>query len=226
MENATFNAFDALVALTLIASGIFAFRRGLVREVMALGTWVLASLFAFSFYPMARPFLEAHIKNTMLADAATAVGLFCIAIIVLVPLGDYLTGLVKTPTLSSIDRSLGFVFGLVRGFIIMCLIYLGTTFVWPQDQGSQPKWLEQAKTKPALAYGVDLLKSIVPDNPDEAMDDGLRKSREAAEIAAENAKRLDDISMPAPTYSTKEKSPSSYGDDTRSKMNNLIDRNN
>ena len=225
MENAHFNGFDAFVALILISSGIFAFRRGLVREVMALGTWVLASVFAFSFYPLARPILEAHIKNQMLADAATAVGLFCIAIITLVPLGDYLTGLVKTPTLSSIDRSLGFVFGLLRGFVIMCLLYLGTTFVWPQDQGSQPTWLDQAKTKPALAYGVELLKSIVPDSPEDTAASEARKSREAAAEAVESAKRLEDISTPVPTYSVKDKNPASYKDDARDKMNNLFDRN-
>jgi len=225
MENVHFNAFDLALALILIASGVFAFRRGLVREVMALGTWVLASLFAFSFYPLARPVLEAHIKNTMLADAATAIGLFCIAIVTLVPLGDYLTGLVKTPTLSSIDRSLGFVFGIIRGFVIMCLLYLGTTFVWPEDQSSQPAWLAQARTKQALAYGVELLKSVVPENAEESAEKGLDRSRDAAAEAVDKAKRLEDISTPIPSYSTKDKNPSSYGNDTRNKMNNLFDRN-
>lgn len=225
MENAHFNGFDAFVALILISSGIFAFRRGLVREVMALGTWVLASVFAFSFYPMAQPILRGHIKNEMLADAATAVGLFCIAIITLVPLGDYLSGLVKTPTLSSIDRSLGFVFGLIRGFVILCLLYMGTTFVWPEDQDAQPVWLAQARTKPALAYGVDMLRSVVPDSPEDAAEANARKSREAAQEAVDSAKRLEDISTPVPTYSVKEKNPSSYKDEARDKMNNLFDRN-
>lgn len=224
MENAHFNVFDLIGALVLVASGIFAFRRGLVREVMALGTWVLASLFAFSFYPIARPILEEHIKNQMLADAATSVGLFCIAIIILVPLGDYLTGLVKTPTLSSIDRSLGFVFGLVRGFIIMCLLYLGTTFVWPADQDTQPKWLAESKTKPALAYGVDLLKSVVPDTV-EGAEATLKKSKEKAAETVDDVKRLEDISTPVPTYTKKNIPTSSYGTDSRSNMDNLIDRN-
>ena len=229
MENSQFNLLDVTLAIVLISSGIFAFRRGLIREVMALGTWVLASVFAFSFYPVARPLLEAQIKNQMLADAATAIGLFCIAIVTLVPLGDYLSGLVKTPTLSSIDRSLGFVFGIIRGFIIMCLLYLGTTYVWPEDQedkeDSQPKWLVESKTKPALAYGVDLLKSVVPEDAEEQAAEALRKSREKAVEAAEDAKRLDEISVPVPAYTNKNEKPSSYQDDSRDKMNNLIDRN-
>ena len=224
MEHQQFNNFDLLLAAVLIASGIFAFRRGLVREVMALGTWVLASLFAFSFYPIAKPMLEAQIKNQMLADASTAIGLFCVAIIILVPLGDYLSSRVKTPTLSSIDRSLGFVFGIVRGFIIMCLLYLGMTFAWQDDQ-DQPSWMAQAKTKPALAYGVGLMKSLVPDTIEEDTKKVLDENRDAAERAADEAKRLDEISTPIPTYSRTKEKASSYGEEARDKMNNLIDRN-
>lgn len=225
MENSSFNAFDLTLAGVLVLSGIFAFRRGLVREVMALGTWVLASIFAFSFYPVARPFLEAHIKNQMLADACTAIGLFCLAIITLVPLGDYLTSLIKTPTLTSIDRSLGFVFGVVRGFIVMCLMYLGLTYVYSDDVEAQPKWLSTAKTQSVLAYGVDLLKSVMPEDAAEKTADTLEKSREAAQEAAEEAKRLEEISTPVPVYTKKDEKASSYGNDSREKMNNLIDRN-
>lgn len=224
MENAQFNIFDLFVAFVLVSSGVFAFRRGLVKEVLALGTWVLASVFAFSFYPLAKPFVEAHIKNAMLVDAATAIGLFCIAIVILVPLGDYLTGLVKSPTLSSIDRSLGFVFGIIRGFVIMCLIYLGTTLAWNEESDNQPVWLAQARTKPALSYGVELLRSLVPESPGSAAAEQLERSREAAAEAVENARRLEDISTPVPVYHGKGTAPS-YGGDTRENMDNLIDRN-
>lgn len=223
MEHAPFNIFDLFVALVLLASGIFAFRRGLVREVLSLGTWVLAALFAFAFSPTARPFFNAHIKNAMLADAATAIGLFCLAIVTLVPLGDYLTGLVKSPTMSSINRSLGFVFGLLRGFVIMCLIYLATTFVWPEGHdNAQPVWLAQARTKPALAYGVEALKGVVPENPEEAAKQKAQETREAAEKAVEDAKRLDDISTSVPVYRGNGQAPA-YDEQMRDKMDTLMD---
>ncbi len=222
MDNPSFNMFDVFVVLVLVSSGVFAFRRGLVREVMSLGSWVLASLFAFGFYPMAQPFFREHIRNEMLADASTALGLFALAIVILVPLGDYLSGLVKTPTLSSIDRSLGFVFGLIRGFVIMCLIYLGTTFIWPEAGDAQPRWLEGARTKTTLAYGVDLLKSLVPEDPQAALDEQLKKSRKAAEEAVENAQRLEDISTAVPVYKgNKAEAPSTYDDKAREKMDDL-----
>jgi len=160
----------------------------------------------------------------MLADAATAIGLFCLAIVMLVPLGDYLTGLVKTPALSSIDRSLGFVFGVLRGFVIMCLLYLGTTFIWPQGQ-SQPVWLQGARTAPTLAYGVEALKGLVPDNPDELVSEKMKRSRDAAKEAVDDAKHLDDISTAVPvSKSGAESKAHAYGDDIRGEMDNLMDQ--
>jgi len=224
MDTSNINYFDLGIVAVLIASGIFAFRRGLVREVMSMGTWVLAGIFAVSFFPMAKPYVEAHIKNQHLAEAVTALGLFCIAIVTLIPLGNYLNGLVKGPTISSIDRSLGFVFGLIRGFVIACIVYWGSSYVWTQDL--QPPWLEKARTKPALAYGVELIQSVLPDEPDEAFSKSVHESREAAERAVEEAKRLEDISTPIPVYTKGlDKKASSYGEESREKMNNLIDRN-
>ncbi len=222
MGSAQFNAFDILLVVVLVSSGIFAFRRGLIREIMALGTWVLASVFAFAFYPIASPLFHQHIKNAMLADAATGIGLFCVAIIVLVPLGDFLAALVKSPTLSSIDRSLGFVFGILRGFVIMCLLYLATTFIWPEGQGVQPVWLEEAKTKPALSYGVEMIKSLVPENAEEEAAKRLKESQEEAEKAFEDAKRLEDISTPIPVYKGKGSAPV-YDDTLRDTMDTLTD---
>lgn len=228
MESSQFNAFDVFVALILVASGIFAFRRGLVKEITALGTWILASLFAFAFYPFAKPFMMNHIENEMIADAATGLGLFSLAVIILVPLGDYLNNSVQSPGLSSIDRSLGFVFGLVRGFLIVCLIFLGITFIWPEEQeDDQPTWLAEAKTKPTLIYGVNLIKAFVPEDAEAAKDETIEKSRAAAEKAIEAARRLEDFSTPSPKNYTDNKEteePSSYEDDARDTMDDLIDR--
>lgn len=226
MTNPQFNVFDIAVAATLVSSGIFAFRRGLLKEIMALGTWVLASLFSFGFYPLAKPFFHEHIKNEMLADATNAVALFSLAIIILVPLGDYLNNLIKSPTLSSIDRSLGFVFGVVRGFLVACLIYFGLAFIWPEENQAQPTWLAEARTKSTLAYGVEVFQALVPEDLEGTTRRTLEVSREAAEEAANNAQHLEDISTPIPAYSIgKGTTPSTYGDDTREKMNELMDRN-
>jgi len=231
MENTGFNSFDIAAISVLIISGVFALRRGLVGEIMALGTWIIASVFTFSFFPLVRPLIDDKIQNGMLADAATGLGLFCLAIIVLVPVCDFLNDFVKGPTFSSVDRSLGFVFGLLRGFIIMCLIFMIMIYIWPEDtdnneETSQPEWLANAKTKPAFSYGVDLLKSLVPEDTDEQIAQKLKESRDEAKKAKDNAKLLEEMSMPVPSFpDAKNKTQEFYEDNIRDDMNNFFDRN-
>lgn len=224
MEHTQFNSFDVTMALILGVSGIFAFRRGLVREITSLGTWILSALFSFAFYPVAKPFFHKHIENAMLADAATALGLFSLAIIVLVPLGDYLGTLVKGPRLGAIDRSLGFVFGLVRGFLIICLAFLGLVFVWPEEKPEQqPEWLAKSRVKPALAYGVKIIQSLVPEDASAMIAREAKDSRESAEEAAQAARQLEDISTPVPFNHATAEEASSYGEKARDTMNDLMD---
>jgi len=227
MENASsYNAFDLLALGVLLISGIFALRRGLVREVLSLGTWILAAMFALALYPTALPLAQKYIKNEMLAQAVAGVALFCIAIIILVPLGDYISGLVKSPKLSAIDRSLGFVFGLIRGFVIMCIVFLGLTLVLPEEEKDQPDWFQRAKTKPVLVYGVDLLKSLVPEKADEKMAEALKKKGEEAKKAAKKAaddEKLEEMSTPVPAVEGYKGEDSSYDNNAREKMNDLFD---
>jgi uncharacterized membrane protein required for colicin V production len=75
--------------------------------------------------------MSHYIKNEMGADAAAALALFCASLIVLIPVGHLVSSLIKGDTLTAIDRSLGFVFGLIRGALVVSLLYLGASWIWP-----------------------------------------------------------------------------------------------
>lgn len=216
------NTFDLAVIGLLLLSGIVAFRRGFIKEIFALGTWVAASVIAASYYKTLQPWVMSHhIKNELMAGAAAALALFGLTLIVLIPTGNMLANLIKGPTLTSIDRSLGFVFGLMRGLLILSLLYLGLSFVWPKQE-EQPEWLSKARTAPLLADGADLLKGFVPKDEREKLEENLKEDQAAVKKAAEDAKHLDDISTPVPAAPKKKADESSsYNDELRKIMNNL-----
>ena len=222
MEHSSFNVFDLSVAGILLLSGIFAFRRGFVKEIFALGTWIAASIIAATYYPVLKPWvMQHHIKNDLAASAISAIALFGLTLLALIPTGNLLAGLIKGPTMTSIDRSLGFVFGLLRGLLVLCLIYLCLTFVWPKAE-EQPVWLSEAKTKPLLADGADMLKSFVPKEEQERVEEEAEKGRAATTKAVDDAQHLDEISTPVPAAGKKDKKAShSYGDDLRGIMDDL-----
>ena len=220
-HTSSFNTVDLAVLGVLALSGIVAFMRGLVREVFSLGAWVGASFITAYAYPFAKPWVHGHIKNEMAADAATAAGLFCLALIVLIPLGNLVAGLIKGRTLTAIDRSLGFVFGLARGFLVVCLLYLVMAWMWP-EKDKLPEWLTEAKTQPLLAYGAENVKDMFPEGERKKIEETLKKDQALAKDPETAARVLEKMSMPEPA--TKEIKSPAYGNDERDKMNQFIDQ--
>ncbi len=227
MQSSSFHLLDLFVLAMLGSSGYLAYKRGLVQEVLALGSWVLAGVLTVTLYPVIKPMVTPHFSNEMAADAATALGLFCLTIVMLAPLSNYLLGLVKTPTLASIDHSLGFVFGVIRAFVILSLVYLCLTWIFPtdtEDKHIQPKWLTEAKSGPVLAYGADLMKSLAPLIDEKAASEAIEKTRAEARQKIDDAERLDRISTPVPVGRVHETPGPNYGNDSRDKLNDLIER--
>jgi membrane protein required for colicin V production len=73
----------------------------------------------------------------------------------------YIAKGVRGAALSAIDRSLGFVFGLARGALVICLGFLG--FVWlSPDPERWPEMLQEARTRPLLERGTAALQTLVP----------------------------------------------------------------
>ena len=63
---------DGVVALIVIVSAMLAYNRGLTREVMAIGGWLVAALAAFYFAPMLSPLvLEIPAVGDMLRSSTT-----------------------------------------------------------------------------------------------------------------------------------------------------------
>ena len=198
MNFSNVSTVDIVVLSVLVVSGILAFRRGFVREIFALGTWIAATVIAASYYPDLKPWVvKQGIKDNLTSEAAAAILLFCGTLIILIPLGTFIADLIKGPTLTALNRSLGLVFGLVRGLLVLCLVFLCFMLIWPLEEG-QPEWLKSPKSRPVLAYGAEILQNLVPKDEQEKIAERLRKSKERAEKNMEDAKRLEIISTPVP----------------------------
>ncbi len=153
------NLLDLGVIAIVVLSGLFAFSRGFVREGLSVATWVGASFFTFYAFPYARPFAAKVLPAGLLSDAASMFGPFVVSLIVLSVITAMVARRVKGSPLSSVDRTLGLVFGLVRGAFLACLGYVALVWLMP---GPQPDWIAHARTKPLLVSGGAALAKLVP----------------------------------------------------------------
>ncbi len=146
----------------LLISALFAYARGLVHEVLALAAWIgaaFATLYGFSFL---QPYALNLTTIDILADFGAGVVIFVVSLVLLSMLTRRISKKVKDSALNAVDRSLGFLFGLLRGALIVCVGYIGLELVYPKDD--QPEMVRQARALELVEPGAEMLTSLIPEN--------------------------------------------------------------
>ena len=86
MNELPVNVLDGLIVVVLLLSALFAFTRGFVKEVLAIGGWIGAFFTALYLYEPVKPYVSMYLPKGVIADAATFIVL-CIGSMVVIP--DY-----------------------------------------------------------------------------------------------------------------------------------------
>jgi membrane protein required for colicin V production len=184
----------AVIAVVLI-SAILAFGRGFVHEALSIAGWIGAAFAVIFLLPVARPFAREFIQPPLLADVAAGVTIFIIAMILLSIVTRAIAVRVHGSALSPVDRSLGFVFGLLRGAVLVCLAYIPVQWlITPQDQ---PDWLRDAKLLPLVQRGSSLLTDLVDRGSGSATSPG-NQVQEQRRKSLETERLVRDMMSPDP----------------------------
>ena len=116
---------DIVVIGIIIISGLLALFQGLVKEVLSIGAWVGAIYATIYGFASARPMVKDIIPWPEAVDLATGIALF-IGALVLLSIGAHLISkILHGAGAGTLDRTLGFVFGLVRGMLIVVVLFIG-----------------------------------------------------------------------------------------------------
>jgi membrane protein required for colicin V production len=144
----------------VVLSALFSLVRGFVREVLGVGAWVGAALAALSGYKYVQPYVASVVTAKNFVVPLSAAIVFIAVLILLSILSAWIGGLVRDSALSSLDRSLGIVFGVVRGGVIVCLVYIGLSlFLVPAEW---PTPVTNARFLPYAHAGAAMLVSLLP----------------------------------------------------------------
>lgn len=137
----------ALIAIALI-SGLLAMYRGLTREILSILSWVVAAGAVLYFVLYQKPFAQDIAKQMSfpLPVIQIAIGavIFLIVLIVVHLVTAKVSDSVLESRIGAIDRSMGFVFGLVRGFILVVIPYMFYAEFVPVEK--QIPWVRQSKS--------------------------------------------------------------------------------
>jgi membrane protein required for colicin V production len=156
---------DFILIGIMLISGVLALMRGFTRELLSLVAWGLAALAAYiaikqqSFidYAMAKvPYLGTP-TLAMVAVGATA---FLIVLIVVSVISVKISDMVVDSALGAFDRTLGFIYGLARGLVLVAIAY--QFYGWFLKPDSQQAWVREARTLPLIKSVGDKLRDYLP----------------------------------------------------------------
>lgn len=203
------NAVDIAVVVVLLASGVFALMRGFVYEVLAITGWVAAVLAAFWGLPLVRPLAQHYIPNATIADIAGGATIFLVVLVLSSMTTHAISKRVQRSSISSVDRSLGFAFGLLRGLVLVSLAFMLADWL---TSPTEPEVLASAKTRPLLSFGAHSLQTLVPASVIGTAADKAKEADEAARQAVQAKEMYDRLQSPKPRQAdpqqNSDKSPS------------------
>ena len=135
---------DVVIGIVIMVSAGFGLMRGLLREVLSLVIWVSALLLGIGFADAVVGVLGLDLG----AGLQTAIGFAIVFVVVLLGgaiLQRVIGGLVTSTGLSGTDRSLGLVFGGVRGAaVVLVALILLRPFAESRD------WWQESSLAPQL----------------------------------------------------------------------------
>ena len=124
MEALGLNLADWFILIVLVASGIISFARGFTKEFLSLFLWLAAFIAAISLEYLATPKINDFIGNAEISKIISYIVVFVIFIFIGGMIIKFISKLIKWSGASGFDRFLGVVFGLMRGSIVLFVIFL------------------------------------------------------------------------------------------------------
>ncbi len=150
--------FDYAVLAIIAISVLLSLIHGLVREVLALASWIVAFIVAQLYAADVAPLLSAGVANPSLRQLVAFLATFVAALVLMTLLAIAVSTLVKTAGLGALDRLLGAIFGFVRGIaIVMIAVLLAGFTPLPRE----PLWREAMFSAPLEAL-ANVIKVWLP----------------------------------------------------------------
>lgn len=225
MDSLPINITDLVVIAILLLSGILAFVRGLVHETLSIGAWIGAAVVTLYLFPVAQPIARDYIAIELAADITAGVAIFLVALILFSIVSRALSRQVQESSLGALDRTLGLLFGFVRGAAIVCIAWLVLVWLLPEEE-ERPTWVNEARSRPLIERGAAILQALVPEEIRLRGEDAAERAKDSTEDAIEAEESLRELISPQPQPEAKDDADSTregYNPDQRDEMQRLIE---
>jgi membrane protein required for colicin V production len=155
---------DMIVLAVMLLSGLLAMIRGFMREILSIAAWGTAAIATLYAFPRLLPQAKAYFNNDAIAMISVIGGVFIGTLVIATIITSKISDMVLDSRIGALDRTLGFLFGLARGLLIVVVAFV--FFDWLVTEKQQPDWVRTAKSLSVLKTTGEWLKGQLPDDPE------------------------------------------------------------
>lgn len=181
-----FTLFDFAIFAIIFLSMVMAFARGFLREISSILAFIGGALGAyFAVIYFAEPFRDALPSSwpALTPTLILALGAFLVAYMITNSITRRLAGIVRvSDNIGGLDRLVGGLFGLIRGYAIIVLTLVCFRLVLPET--SLPNMVREAWSYPHILNAAQYVENVAPGLAKQAqtvLEEAGAKAMEAAE---------------------------------------------
>ena len=126
------NPFDVFIIIVICYSVVRGLFRGLVKEVSSIFGVLGGFYAAYSYYPMVARILAGLVINPSYRNILSFLVVFCLVLLIISILGVVIKYLLNVAFLGWIDRLCGLCFGLIKGVLIVTVLFIILTTFLPK----------------------------------------------------------------------------------------------
>jgi membrane protein required for colicin V production len=156
---------DLVLLAVMLISGLLAMVRGFMREILSIAAWGAAALVTLYAFSKLLPTAKTYFNNDTVASVVVVVSIITVRI----------SDMILDSRIGALDRTLGFLFGLARGLLIVVVAY--QFFVWLVPDKQRPDWVTGAKSRMVLQGTGEWLMSLLPDDPENTILKRFKKNK-------------------------------------------------
>lgn len=143
---------DYIYVGVLVASTIWATIRGGIFETVATLSWVIAAFAARFISPLLDKLLQGWFDLSASTVGTLVASYFIVFFVILMLVGFFnqrLREKIQNSIMNVTDRTLGIIFGIIRGIVIMGIVYWCALWYYSDAPRLAP-WVENARTRPIM----------------------------------------------------------------------------
>src|ERR1700745_387471 len=166
---------DLVLLGVMLISGLLAMVRGFMREILSIAAWGAAAVVTLYAFSKLLPTAKTYFNNDTVASVVVVAGVFIGTQIVVSIVTVRISDMILDSRIGALDRTLGFMFGLARGLLIVVVAFLFFSWLVPDKQRAD--WITGAKSRTVLDGTGAWLMSLLPDDPENTILKKFKKNK-------------------------------------------------